>query len=136
MGKLTLGSNLNKSLREPHPASVVETKFITIEKRVEVPIETIKEVEKFVVKEIMVPVETIKEIIKEVPVEVVREVTHIKEVLVPIEHEVVREIEKLVEGPVQFINKLVFKEKVPNWAILLMGMETFAIIALVVLKHL
>jgi hypothetical protein len=138
MGKLTIGSNLGKSIREPHAASVVETKFITIEKRVEVmvPFETIKEVEKYIVKEVMVPVETIREIIKEVPVEVIREVEKIKEVTLTVEKEVIKEIEKLVAGPVQFVPKLIFKEKIPSLAVLFMGMQTFAIIVLVTLRHL
>ena len=69
-------------------------------KEVEVPVETIKEVE--VIKEVKVPVEVVKEveIVKEVPVEVVKEVEVIKEVPVEIikEVEVVKEIAKEISS--------------------------------------
>ncbi len=69
-------------------------------KTIEVPVETIKEVE--VIKEVKVPVEVVKEveIVKEVPVEVVKEVEVIKEVPVEIikEVEVVKEIAKEVSN--------------------------------------
>lgn len=57
-----------------NPEKQVE-KEIIVEKRVEVPVEVIKEVEKI----IEVPVEIIREIIKEVPIEVIKEVEKIVE---------------------------------------------------------
>lgn len=75
--KLTRVSNL-------HTAGVQIKEVI---KRVEVPVEVIKEVQ--VIKEVEVPVEVIKEVqvIKEVrvPVEIIKEVEVIKEVQVPVE---------------------------------------------------
>jgi hypothetical protein len=59
-------------------------KEVIVEKRVEVPVEVIKEVEKIV----EVPIEVIREIIKEIPVEIIKEV--IKEV--PIDKIIEKEV--------------------------------------------
>jgi hypothetical protein len=82
------------------------------EKRVEIPVEVIKEVEKIVevTKEIPVdrvvevikevPVEVIKEVIKEVPVETIKEV----EVIKYVDREIIKEVR--VEAPVPIIDKI------------------------------
>jgi hypothetical protein len=69
-------------------------KEVIVEKRVEIPVEVIKEVEKIV----EVPVDRIVEIIKEVPVEVIKEVEKIVEVIkeIPVEKVVIQEVIKEV----------------------------------------
>jgi hypothetical protein len=69
-------------------------KEVIVEKRVEIPVEVIKEVEKIV----EVPVDRIVEIIKEVPVEVIKEVEKIVEVTkeIPVEKVVIQEVIKEV----------------------------------------
>ena len=90
-----LGKTLNDSEKDLKTGGVEEkhiTKEVIVEKRVEIPVEVIKEVEKIV----EVPVEVIKEVVveKEVPVELIKEVVVEKEVLKEIIKEV--PVEKIV----------------------------------------
>ena len=90
-------------------------KEVIVEKRVEIPIEVIKEVIKIEYVEVEKPVEKIVEIVKEVPVEVIKEipveriVEKIIEVIkeVPVERVVEKIVEVIKEVPVE---KVVIKD--------------------------
>ena len=136
MGLLTLGHKIIQT--ETVALSQIEKEIVYVDRvviqEVErlVPFETVverevvKEVE--VIKEKLVPFETVVEkiVVQEVPILVDR--------VVEVEKVVVKEIEKLVQGPVQFIHKIVPKEHLPKWAVLLMAIEALVII-LILVRH-
>lgn len=87
-----LGKTLNEDEKDLIQEVVIE-KEVIIEKRVEVPIETVKEIEKIV------------EVVKEVPIEVIKEVEKVVEVIKEIPVETIKEV--IIEKP---IDRIVEKE--------------------------
>lgn len=124
MGKFVLGPKELIGTREPKASTAVEIKYI--------PVETI--IEKEVIKYIEVPVETIVEKIVEVERRIEVPVETVVERIKTEEKIVIKEVEKLVEGPIQYIHKIVPREYMPKWAMLLLAIEAVIIISLVVSK--
>lgn len=102
------------------PEQVVVTKEVEKVIYVDNPVEVIKEVE--VVK--YVTVESVKEVEVEKLVYVDKPIEIIKEVQV----EVIKEVPVIIEIP-----KITVREKVPNWAILVMGIQLVLIVTLLLI---
>lgn len=115
------------------PSVPIIEKIVEVVK--EVPVEVIKEVQVEVIKEVPVekfvdrivekpyPVEKIIERVVEVPKEIIKEVEVIKEVI--IEKQVPVEVIKYKTNE---ITRLVWKETIPKWLLLTLGVETFALL--------
>lgn len=91
-----LGKTLNEDEKDLIQEVAIEKeviKEVIVEKRVEVPIETVKEIEKIV------------EVVKEVPIEVIKEVEKVVEVIKEIPVETIKEV--VIEKP---IDRIVEKE--------------------------
>lgn len=88
-------------------------------------------------KLVEVPVERVVEIIKEVPTyvdrEVIKYIDRVETISIPVEKEVITFVDRIVEKPVEVIknvtlDRLVFKNKIPDWCIWVMVVEAIMII--------